>query len=298
MLNIPFEQIREKLAQNHYAHVPFPASPAQIDAAVATFLQFLNVPLEQKQKIITLAVPGDDAFTCGYELKLRRLGHKDNKEMFHDNRQLRRNLESLISDADPRVRDFLDASWPIYSAVEEQARMIVPQFEQYAPGITSRFFPNDKDPLIFLRYLAYLDVPDEDAATKKVLARDHYDHAPLTTSIKESKPGLSIGTPGNLKPAERKIGHSRFFLGPNLYNLLPEKHHNKFPLGYHGVRDIKNDNATHITPPGIARWAVVGFIWAEGLGFLPYDVCHPEAKAQGYAEGPRSRLPVQEKKYA
>ncbi len=280
--------------QRRFADINMPISEAQYQHAAQTFIDFLTLPFTTKDKFHAFYNPAEPKSHYGYEVKSRQPviengsivhsgGNKDNKEFFHYGEVVPRDLGHLRG-IDSRVDTFFDAAHGIYLPVREATRQFAQALDTKIPGTLANWFPEDKVPQIYLRFLAYRPINEGDP-----LANDHYDQAAATFALWESKEGLYIGQGMSkeepnlariVNPVKHRPGHAILFPSAAIDQVVPPELLSKFPKGYHGVDHKGGKDSFEGTP----RFAIVAFIWPAIGKFSSYDTVHPDPN-RSFTEG-------------
>lgn len=270
-------RITNEISTQHYANMPFSIRDDHLRQAADEYVRFLELPQRVKDQFKGLLIPGEPKSSIGYELKSRKMGNKDDKEFFHYNPDLKRQLPELTSSKEPRIKYFLEAAAHVYSGLQQSALELACSLESATPGTINKFFPEGQPKHFYLRFLAYKPVDEG-----KKLANGHYDQSPWTLAIAESRPGLRIGTEQNPQPVSHKPGQAILFCSPNAKHTVPKELYNDFKPGFH---DVVEQPRQKEFAPGIPRWAIVAFLWPHGMKYMPYEEAHPTAKQEGFSEG-------------
>ena len=257
------DQIYEGLKKDHYVGVPFPYDHQSLDDAMQSFLRFLALPEETKNRLqVSLSSKhrrGDLGFT--YRQKLEGNTYNDQKSFFHYHPKFKQTYAQEIA-ADPVMRDFIERADKIWHAVYEATGQVLKRLDSRYPGIYDKVLKTET-PHIILRFLRY------DIRTPgKYLAKPHYDAGSMTLALAESGPGLRIGScPDDLKAIAHHDRQAVFFLGANIAQIL-----NPEPLkpGWHDVVQVgeKPKDNTY------ARWAIVAFIDGHDVEGAPEALTH------------------------
>jgi isopenicillin N synthase-like dioxygenase len=156
----------------------------------------------------------------------------------------------------------MDAAKPLFAKVKAKMQEVVLALNTDYSGLADTFLPTDREPLVFLRLLAY-----ERMDPGEFLAKGHYDRGACTLAIAESAPGLRIGKgPEDLKEVVREPNQVPFFPGLTLQESTgPE-----LAPSWHDV--IQKEE--HLLNEKTARWAIVGFLGAWNQRNLSWQETH------------------------
>lgn len=255
------EQLRREIAEKTYATVPFGLSFDQIQSAVDDFMGFLTLPQEVKERFFFRLISEDRGTEVGYRKRRKELGDLDEKEYFHYNEYAAETFGPLAESV-PELKTFLAGADMIYQEAKTQISAIISAFDLEFPGLYQKFFPTDRFPRLFLRFLSYNKVePGE------FLAKGHYDRGACTLAIAESAPGLRMGLDDRqLTPVVHKEHNALFMPGLKFSRLTSEE----FPSVWHDVVQKGSDSFN----PDVARWAVVFFADQFDMENVTFDEAH------------------------
>ena len=259
--------IAEEIQRQGFIEIPFPRSKSEIDATMDTFVDFLSLPLEYKQRFFFYKDPSRIGSETGYVRNWKGEGASNNQEYFHYRMNMERDLEKELAGADPKVLAFFKVAKELYDVSLEAFQEVIRSLATKYPGIYETFFPEGKEPYFTtLRFLKY-----DFAHVGDFLAKAHYDRSAGTLAIAESAPGLQMGRRGEqvTHPVSHKPGTAMFFPGLHLAPLTSAE---EFPPTWHEV--IQKEEAVFDREKGIARWALVFFVCYEGIENVSKVVTH------------------------
>jgi len=171
----------------------------------------------------------------------------DEKEYFHYNRYVADAFGALMDEDDRRIKNFLDSAEKIYLEAERHASEFLESAELHFPGVYEKFFPKNKDPHFYLRFLKYNTM-----GKGEFLAKGHYDQGAFTFALAESAPGLRIGShDSDLCEVEHRDGQLIFMPALQLQDFLSPD----FSPAWHDV--VQSSDNTYSADA--ARWAIVFF---------------------------------------
>lgn len=256
-------EIYEGLKKDQYVGVPFPYDHQSLDEAMHSFLRFLALPADTKNRLqVSLSSKhrrGDLGFT--YRQKSEGNTYNDQKSFFHYHPKFKQTYAKEIA-ADPILRDFIGWADKIWNAVYDTTGQVLKRLNRKYPGIYDKVLKTDT-PHIILRFLRY------DIRTPgKYLAKPHYDAGLMTLALAESGPGLRIGScPEDLKPIAHHERQAVFFLGANIAQIVNPGF---LKSGWHDVVQMgeKPKDNTY------ARWAIVAFIDGHDVEGAPEAATH------------------------
>lgn len=253
------EEIISNFKEKGFIEIPITISKAEIDNAAEIFLEFLKVPLEEKE-LIKQTIPlknlkgeledfgNDKGNDYGYYQKLKNKGDLDNKQFFHYNPYLESILPKILETADKRTIKFIEVAREFYKKAESIAKPIIKEIDTKFPGTYEILFPENELPRSPIRFLSYYKEAQGD-----FIAKGHYDKSIFTLAIGENKPGLKIGfDEESLKEITHKENQAIFF--PSLSSLAISN--NKFKPAWHEVIQKSGDEVNETC----TRWAIVFFI--------------------------------------
>jgi len=113
------QSITGQLKKSAYALVPFHLSRDEIDAAIASFLNFLKLPSEIRSTIDFKLKPSHRRGDIGYKVR-KEADHlyNDEKEFFHFHPEIFSRYPGFIA-SHPAVADFLDHAHNVWKLVEK-----------------------------------------------------------------------------------------------------------------------------------------------------------------------------------
>lgn len=239
-----------------YEPISIGHTESDITATMNSFMEFLQLPYEERVKVVFVDESRPRTGVSGYQHK----GHaspdgsrqQDNKHIFHMTQTLHETYGSHTRRLPHEARVFLRAAYSIHSALSAAAKRKYQELEGDIPGITNILFPPNGKNSNHTRFLAYQD------AKRGMLASPHYDKGTGTIAVAESHGGLRVGYgPEDLKLLERSRFEPIFF--PNYgYHQLAEM------LGvdpttrraaWHDVIDTGDRVSEEVT-----RWSLIHFI--------------------------------------
>lgn len=258
---LPYPELRAQLSEQHFARIPFAKDNTRLQSIIDTFFAFMALPEETKARFSYRLIPDDRGTEVGYWTRSRTTGSLDNRGYFHYNdygdERFRRDGQDC-----PELITFMDAVRPLYLEGKEAMKATIKSFDGEFPGLYNAIFPDDREPLLLLRLLAYERMEPGD-----FLAKGHYDRGTCTIAIAESAPGLRIGTtPEDLKLVEHQSDKALFFPGLTMQDYTSPE----FIPSWHDV--IQQEE--HILNEKTARWAIVLFAGAWGQRNMTWQEAH------------------------
>lgn len=252
----------EKLYRKPYINLPFPIDKSQIEEAMNSFFDFLELPEDQKNhigmKISSKHRRGDVGFRhrdSSDDI------YNDSKDFFHYHPVIDKEYAEFIN-SNPVVKRFIQNASPIWSEVYKISKNILMHFEQSNPGTVERVFGTDV-PHILLRFLRY-----DYTKAGLYLAKPHFDAGSFTMAIAESGPGLRIGTnPDDLEPVVHKENNAIFFVSSNYKKILDDK---RLKPAWHDVIQVDESKIDK----SFSRWAMVAFIEGHSIEALTRKETH------------------------
>ncbi len=260
-----FAYLLEELSKNAYLELPIDITRGECESAAETFLNFLSLPLEVKERYYFKVDEGSHRTNVGYVRRHKDTGNADNKEYFHYHALSLEKFSGLMEADDERARHFLIAAENIFQKASAALRGLLSIFEEGVPGITATFFESHDFPSLYLRFLKY-DVKD----AGDFLARGHYDTGAITLALAESAPGLRIGkNDKDIKEVPSRDSGSALFmpamrlrdLSPALAGVSPAWH------------DVVQKSADTYSDT-VARWAIVFFADPSHINRLSTEEAH------------------------
>lgn len=246
------ENIKQDIIEKNYSQILFPLSHKELSAAAETFLEFLTLSQDYKEKFYTRINPDDPGSHVGYVHRSKANG-KDDKEFFHYHECAEEVFKDLLSENNFVVQNFFESARRVYKESVKTLEELLKEFEKEFPGIHGKFFPKHKVKNFYLRFLKYNSKEQGD-----FLARGHYDRGGLTLALAESAPGLRIGKNGKLlQEVIHKEKHAIFMPAYHFKKIT----NNSFMPTWHDVVQSKEDKYSE----GISRWAIVFFCDAQGM---------------------------------
>jgi len=179
------ERIVEDIQRQQYAYVDSSIEPKLLDDTIDAFLDFLSLSQEKKDKIQTHYVPGD---SVGYCRRRKGKVRYDNKELFHYHPILDEHFPEL--DEIPLIHSLLGRVRLVYNTALADFRRRISTFSLKEPALHRAFFREHEHSRAYLRILKY-----DEAPIGKTIAAGHYDQGALTEVLRETSPGLRLGTP-------------------------------------------------------------------------------------------------------
>lgn len=252
------KSLADVLRERAFIEVPFSMSRKELEAAAEVFLEFLRLPLEEKEKLSKLIEYKNkdgssmdfgkvNGVFMGYKRKDKKDGDDDNKEYFHYNRKFEQFLTPLLLDSPDICRRFVDVARNIYEKAEKCMKEKINELETSYPGLYDWVFPENGNTNTTLRFLSYRTEEEGD-----FIAGEHYDKGVATLAIAESHPGLRIGKgKGDLEEVSQREGQVIFFPSFLLYKFSAQ---DIFP-SWHGVVQKKRSENEDVS----SRWAIVMF---------------------------------------
>lgn len=252
----------EELYKKPYTNVPFPIHKIQIKAAIDSFFEFLNLPLDKKGTIHLKISPQHRRGELGFvhrdpEDHL----YNDSKDFFHYHPIIEKQYADFIQQ-NPVIENFLKNAAPLWEAVYQTTKAILSFFEADYPGTLAKIF-DSQTPHILLRFLRY------DYATSGLyLAKPHFDSGSFTLAIAESSPGLRIGTyPDDLELVTHEEDNAIFMVSSNFRKII---NNDKLKPAWHDV--IQSDLSKRDHP--FSRWALVAFVDGHSVESLSRHETH------------------------
>ena len=244
-----------------YARVPFSVSQAQFQSAMEIFFEFLKLPFETKESVYFKIRPDDRGSEVGYMRYRREEGKTDNREYFHYHTHADENFGEL-REKNPELDRLLNVMKPIFDEASLTLRAVLTSFEEEYPGITKKFFDDEKFSNFYLRFLKY-DV-DEPGS---FLAKGHYDRGSCTLALAESAPGLRLGFDDKtLTEVEHTSGEVIFMPGLKFHEVTSKE----FAPIWHDVVQKSSDTYSHEA----SRWAIVFFADTLEIAPITYEEAH------------------------
>lgn len=260
--SLSFDDIKRSIKERSHAPVPFPLRKKDFAAAIDTFVAFLQLPLEVKEKIYFRVTEEGRGSEVGYRRYRRDEGQTDNREYFHYHAY----AEERFTDARAEYKELdlmMNAMRPIYAAAVETLKQVITAFDTRFPGLYDRFFNPDNVEGFYLRFLKY-----DRARPGEFLAKGHYDRGTCTLALTESSPGLRTGSNDqDLKEVVHKEGEALFMPALHFQTITSSD----FPPTWHDVvqrgEDVYSDD--------IARWAIVFFAdYRNASRTITYEEAH------------------------
>ena len=252
----------ESLRKKPYIHVPFPINHADLQKAILSFFQFLELPDSIKNHINLKISPMHRRGEIGFTHRDPDDNiYNDSKDFFHFHPLIFEKYGDFLGEQ-PAVREFMNQAKPIWQATYNTVYRIMQDFEVSYPEAVSKIF-DTADVHIILRFLKY-NWP----LSGKYLAKPHFDAGSFTLAIAESCPGLRIGTnPNDLEAVQNEANKAIFMISSNFQKILGT---DEFLPGWHDVVQL---DKTKIGKP-LARWAIVAFIEGHNVSALPRSETH------------------------
>lgn len=251
--------IKKELREKNFTEVPFSLSKEELNKAATAFLEFLKLPEELKEKLHSRIREDDRGAQIGYRKKEQEYGDLDNKEYFHYNEYIEEEFKEFLENKE--VNKFLKYAKIIYNESKETIRKIIKELDHEYPGIYRNFFPENKKPYFYLRFLKY------NSTNKDIfLAKGHYDRGCCTLAIAESSPGLRIGkNDKEIYEVTHRENRVIFFPGKKLHEITSKVFR---PAWHDVVQKGTNYNKE------VARWAIVFFADAKEMRITEYEEAH------------------------
>ena len=248
------------LDSQHYAALPLQIPQHELEAAAASFLDFLLLPDEIKRQLHFPARThraSADGFTDKVGIDL-----KDPKQFFHWSpilldkpvcRQLRENHAQIDL--------FFKTSEKLYHEVEQ---VLFELYSHELPEYRHLIFNNNKLIDGILRFLCYTP-----RAGHSFCARAHFDKGFSTLAIADSAPGLRIGCCDRhpLKPVRYREGTALFMPAWMLFQAS----RGRIKPAWHDV--IHAPQETEINEL-CARWSIVFFVNNPTSEFCSWESAH------------------------
>jgi isopenicillin N synthase-like dioxygenase len=265
-----YKKIRHQILSQHYAALRFPLSAEQLTQAANAFINFLKLPQATKNSFDSFVVhTSNPGSRVGYTLRRQEQGALDEKEYFHYNEYAGPHFATQLSKT-PQAQDFFDQAQHVYDAAKRTLSDVMHAFDTEFPGIYDTFFPSDRKPDFFLRFLKYNVM-----GPGNFLAKGHYDRGGCTLALAESAPGLRMGTnSSDLKDVVHQPGSALFFPAIKFQEVTSQE----FVPTWHEVVQKGDD----VFSREVARWAIVFFADPRGMEDIPFDLTHtPQAERKG-----------------
>jgi len=192
----------------NYATANFPLN-RELDEGFDHFTRVLELSPQFREELHFLLEKDISGTDVGFVRRLEKDGH-DNKEFFHYHPSFDERFKYLLGEV-PVLDNFLQSARIIHDMVKVTAAQVFSALDDEIPGIYEQFFDcyELKEPNFFLRFLRY-DV----ASQGNFIAKNHHDIGAFTIAIRESGPGLQIGTDDeDLQSVAYHPGSVLFFKG-------------------------------------------------------------------------------------
>jgi isopenicillin N synthase-like dioxygenase len=264
MQDLMYEDIEKQICETGSFQVDFPLSNKEINEAAESYLYFLSLPQNIKNKFsFKMLDPKDRGSKVGYILEKRKNGWTDNKEslyykpIFHDL------FCQEIQFSKPQIQRCFEKIRDVYMAGELVMNQVLRAIDYSKSGLWDMFCKDGEFPLYKIRFLKYDNTQDGD-----FLAKAHYDRGSCTLAIAESGPGLRMGkNDTNLAAIFHENKKAIWFPGIRGKELFGEDFHPQ----WHDVIQRSDDNVNK----DVARWAIVFFVSYPGnRGEISYEECH------------------------
>ncbi|MAZ40772.1 hypothetical protein CL654_01470 [bacterium] len=247
-MELSLEKIKKDIKTKSYSEVPFAMKKSELVSAAESFLDFLTLPSETKEKYKTYADPLNmRAGEIGYFRRMQKSGSADDKEFFHYHEYTKEAFTDLLEDADHKTKIFIDNADKVFNASKKAMSQLLQTLEGDYPGIHDKFFKGKQHRRFFLRFLKYDSKKKGD-----FLAKGHYDKGTLTLAIAESAPGLRLGRNDRTLIEVEHKENTAFFMPA--YNFSTVSSEEFFPT-WHDVVQRGEDRVNNET----SRWAIVFF---------------------------------------
>jgi isopenicillin N synthase-like dioxygenase len=256
------ETIFDALRKEPYVQVGFPIPRPQLEEAVTSFLEFLELPDSLKNHIDLKIAPLHRRGDIGFKHRdPNNDPYDDSKDFFHFHPLIFEKYKDFLN-VNPVIHNFMMQAKPIWDATYEIVQQIMKLIDRRFNGASAKIFDTD-EVHILLRFLKY-----NWNISGKYLAKPHFDAGSFTLAIAESCPGLRIGRgPDDLKVIDHKEGHTIFMVSSNFKKILDT---DDFSPGWHDVIQL---DETQIDKP-FSRWAIVAFIEGANVEALPRSETH------------------------
>lgn len=256
------ENIFLKLSKKAYVPVDFPVARVELEEAISSFFNFLNLPNDIKNHINLKIAPRHRRGDIGYQHRDPNDDiYNDSKEFFHFHPLIIEKYGDFLS-AHPMVKDFMTKALRIWHVVYDVTLRQLQELDKVFPNTSDKVFASD-EPHILLRFLRY-----DWQKSGAYLAKPHFDSGSFTLAIAESGPGLRIGKrPEDLEIIQHSEKQAIFMLSSNFKKLIDA---NNLFAGWHDV--IQLDDSKIGKP--FARWAIVAFIEGSDVEALPRSLTH------------------------
>jgi isopenicillin N synthase-like dioxygenase len=267
------------LYKKPYINIPFPVSRKEIEEAMESFFDFLDLPEEKKHHINMKISPLHRRGDLGFVHKDSKAGIYDSKDYFHYHPIIDDTYLNFI-DENHEIKEFILNAHPIWDAIYQATQDVFLSLEQNNTEILEKIFDSDF-PHIVLRFLKYYyKNPGE------YLAKPHFDAGSFTVAVAESGPGLRIGTnPDDLESVTHEENNAIFFISSNINRILDDE---RLVPAWHDVVQLNESRSTE----SFSRWAIVAFIDGHSVESLSREETHkfnnintPEVTIIGCQEG-------------
>lgn len=205
-----------------------------VDDALNAFTNFIELPLEEREKVTYFDEARPRTSGAGYwykgEFAPDGSPYKDNKHVFHYTQGMFDPLTLATRGLAQEARSFLAIAHDQHEAMSEAVADACDGWESDVRGITGILAPLTGKTAHHTRYLAYqrgkimpeVEVPRQ-AHTRtlgRILAQYHYDKSWGTVAEKAKEPGLVVGTgPDDMEYVDHEGYNPVFFPGFGYHQL-------------------------------------------------------------------------------
>lgn len=230
-----------------YEPINLELSPADIEDLMSAYLDFLELPEEEKSRFYSLDETRQRTGMSGYVHKNRN----DIKDVFHMTQALQQDWVLERYKLPGISLEFLERATDAYYSLAGSTRAKYQELEEEFPGITGIHFPRSGKMRNVLRFLAYR------GSVGHLLSHGHYDKGSGTIAVAESHGGLRLGFgEDDLELLADRQGQPIFFHGYGWHQLAEMLDiQTGRRAAWHDVIDIgeRVDEET-------LRWALIYFI--------------------------------------
>ncbi|MBI2572267.1 2OG-Fe(II) oxygenase family protein [Candidatus Woesearchaeota archaeon] len=254
-------KLKREIREKNYALVKSSISMQKLELGALYFLHLLESE-EFKNNFAAVKIdPDNRSSRIGYFQKTTLKSYPTTTDFFHYNDFFENYFTTEVREANPQLKKFLELARQIYDESKYLMQQIILSFEKDFPEIHQRFFPIEKKPYFYLRFLKYHPDPD---STHLVLG--HYDRGACTLALTESGPGLRIGKDEENLAYVEHDPHEVLFL-PGL--MFPEVTNGEFTPAWHDV-----PNQEQCWDEKTARWSIVFFAGYSGMRNVHFEEAH------------------------
>ncbi len=261
-MQISYPQLRNEIVEKNYATVSSSISMRKLELAAFHFMHLLE-STEFKRVFAEKKIdPDNRSSRIGYFQKTTLKSYPTTTDFFHYNDYVEHYFREEFQNSSKEVETFFQLAREIYDESKYLMQKIILLFEKEFPGIYERFFPLDKKPYFYLRFLKYHPDPESDN-----LALGHYDRGGCTLALAESNTGLRIGKDQfQIVDVGHEAGEVLFI--PGL--MFPEITNSQLQPGWHDVIQRQDQYWSRDT----ARWSIVFFAGYTGMRNVHFEEAH------------------------